>query len=79
MAVSDLPWSSLTWLISASAVALSGAVAALEAHWRRSDRVQVGFAIHGGMWGDAVLLPVVNALIVPWIWNGVWTAPPLPA
>ena len=74
MAVSDLPWSSLTWLISASAVALSGAVAALEGHWRRSDRVQVGFAIHGGMWGDAVLLPVVNALIVPWIRPGWWLA-----
>jgi hypothetical protein len=65
-------WSGATWLVSVSAVTLSGAVAAAEGNWRRSARLQVGFATHGGMWGDAVLLPVVNALVVPWIASGWW-------
>lgn len=70
-------WSSLTWLVSVAAVAVSGAIAAAEGHWRRSARVQVGFSTHGGMWGDAVLLPAVNALVVPWISEGAWLAAPL--
>ena len=70
-------WSGATWIVSVAAVAVSGAVAAVEGHWRRSARVQVGFAGHGGMWGDAVLLPVVNALVVPWISAGEWLAWPL--
>jgi hypothetical protein len=67
----------MTWLVSVTAVAVSGAVAAAEGHWRRSSRVQVGFATHGGMWGDAILLPIVNALVVPWIAAGVWVVAPL--
>lgn len=72
-----LAWSWVAWAISVAAVALSGAVAAWEGHWRRSDRVQVGFAGHGGMWGDAVLLACVNALVVPWIAPGWWLVGPL--
>jgi hypothetical protein len=72
-----VPWSGVTWFLSVAAVAASGAVAAFEGHWRRSAGVQVGFASHGGMWGDAILLPVANALIVPWIVAGVWLAAPL--
>lgn len=51
---------------------MSGAVAAVEGHWRRGARLDVGFATHGGMWGDAVLLSAVNALVVPWIEPGWW-------
>jgi hypothetical protein len=70
-------WSGATWIVSVAAVAVSGAVAAVEGNWRRSARVQVGFGGHGGMWGDALLLPVVNALVVPWIPSGAWLAGPL--
>ena len=72
-------WSGAAWTVSVAAVAVSGAVAALEGHWRRSERVQVGFAGHGGMWGDALLLPAVNGLVVPWIPAGAWLACPLGA
>jgi hypothetical protein len=72
-----LLWSTLTWFVSVAAVAASGAVSAWEGHWRRSDRVQIGFVGHPGMWGDAVLLPCVNALVVPWIAPGWWLAVPL--
>jgi len=37
--------------------------------WRegtfRSGSVTMGFLEHGGMWGDFILLPIVNGLIVP--------------
>lgn len=74
MSAPDFAWSSITWLVSVAAVAVSGAVAAMEGHWRRSDRVQIGFVGHPGMWGDAVLLPWVNALVVPWLVPGWWLA-----
>jgi hypothetical protein len=32
----------------------------------------MGFANHGGMWGDLVLLPVANAVIVPYLEPGMW-------
>jgi len=60
-----------------AAVAVSGLAAAIEGHWRRSARIDVGFAAHGGMWGDAILLPIVNALIVPWVSTGAWLVTPL--
>jgi hypothetical protein len=72
-----LAWSSVAWIVSVAAVAASGVVAAFEGHWRRSARIQLGFGTHGGMWGDALLLPVVNALAVPWIRPGWWLAVPL--
>jgi hypothetical protein len=64
-------------MVSVAAVAVSGAVAAAEGHWRRSARVRVGFASHGGMWGDVILLPIVNALIGPWVVGGAWLMLPL--
>jgi uncharacterized protein YndB with AHSA1/START domain len=63
--------------MSLTAVVVSGAVAAVEGNWRRSTRLHLGFATHGGMWGDAVLLPIVNALAVPWIVPGTWLIGPL--
>ncbi len=71
-----LEWSGLVWAVSVGAVAVSGAVAAREGHWRHSGRLDVGFASHGGMWGDAVLLSIVNAVVVPWIEPGWWLAGP---
>ena len=70
-------WSWVTWVVSLAAVGVSGAVAGLEGNWRRSARLHLGFATHGGMWGDALLLPVVNALVVPGIAPGRWLAGPL--
>ena len=35
----------------------------------------MGFANHGGMWGDLVLLPMANAAIVPHLTVGVWMMP----
>lgn len=67
----------MTWAVSVAAVAVSGAVAAWEGHWWRSDRVDIGFSGHAGMWGDAVLLASVNALVVPWITPGWWLVLPL--
>jgi len=57
----------MAWLVSVAAVLASGAVAAREGHWRRRPGLDLGFRDHGGMWGDLLLLPVVNALIVPWV------------
>jgi hypothetical protein len=72
-----LEWSWVTWVASLAAVGVSGAVAGGEGNWRRSNHLHLGFATHGGMWGDALLLPVVNALVVPGIAPGLWLAGPL--
>jgi hypothetical protein len=72
-----MEWSGTTWLASVAAVVLSGAVAAYEGHWRRRAGLDIGFAEHGGMWGDLLLLPVVNAVAVPWIEPGWWLLGPL--
>jgi len=37
----------------------------------------MGFANHGGMWGDLLLLPVANAAIVPGLGPGWWMVPAL--
>jgi hypothetical protein len=34
----------------------------------------MGFANHGGMWGDLMLLPIANAVIVPGLTIGRWIA-----
>jgi hypothetical protein len=34
----------------------------------------MGFANHGGMWGDLLLLPIANAAIVPSLTMGPWLA-----
>jgi len=69
-------WSGATWLASVGAVLVCGAVAAREGHWRRRPGLEMGFADHGGMWGDLLLLPVVNAVAVPWIEPGWWLLGP---
>jgi len=44
-------------------------VTAAYVSWRestfRSGSVTMGFVEHGGMWGDFIILPIVNGLIVP--------------
>jgi hypothetical protein len=44
-------------------------VMAASVSWRegtfRSGSVTMGFVEHGGMWGDFIILPIVNGLIVP--------------
>jgi hypothetical protein len=72
-------WSWPVWVISLAAVAASGAVAAVEGHWGRSRGLDLGFVQHGGMWGDAVLLSAVNAIVVPWVEPGRWLAGALAA
>jgi hypothetical protein len=71
-----MEWSGSTWLASIAAVMVSGAVAAYEGHWRRRAGLDMGFADHGGMWGDLLLLPVANAVAVPWIEPGWWLVGP---
>jgi hypothetical protein len=70
-------WSTAAWLASVVAVIASGVVAAREDLWRKRPGLDMGFANHGGMWGDLLLLPIVNGLIVPWIAPGWWLAGPL--
>lgn len=72
-----MEWSWTTWAVSVAAVAVSGLVAWVEGLWRRRPGLDIGFVNHGGMWGDAVLLPLANAAIVPWLAPGWWLAAPL--
>jgi hypothetical protein len=60
------------WIVSVSAVVISGVVAWLEGNFTRSARLDMGFANHGGMWGDVLLLPVANAAIIPHVTLGAW-------
>jgi hypothetical protein len=72
-----MEWSWTAWTVTVAAVALSGAVAWAEGHWRARTGVDLGFANHGGMWGDAWLLPVANAVIAPWLPPGWWWLGPV--
>jgi hypothetical protein len=65
-------WSWLAWAASAGAVLVCGVVAWLEGNWVRRPELSMGFANHGGMWGDLLLLPIANAVIVPHLSIGVW-------
>ena len=60
------------WAASVAAVVLSGSVAWLEGNWVRRHGLSMGFANHGGMWGDLLLLPIANALIAPHLAAGAW-------
>ena len=60
------------WGISVGAVVLSGAVAWLEGNWVRRSGLSMGFANHGGMWGDLLLLPIANAVVAPYLTIGGW-------
>jgi hypothetical protein len=65
-------WSATTWLISVTAVFISGAIAWTEGNWTRRPGLAMGFANHGGMWGDLVLLSMANAVVVPHLSLGRW-------
>jgi hypothetical protein len=67
-------WSWLTWLVSVAAVVVSAAAAWREDCWVRRPGLDMGFVNHGGMWGDLVLLPIANAVIVPHLTLGPWIA-----
>ena len=69
-----MEWNWPTWFLSVAAVAISGALAWFEGHWSRRPGLAMGFANHGGMWSDLVLLPFANAVIVPHLNAGVWIA-----
>lgn len=72
-----MEWSWTAWAISAVAVLTSGAVAWAEGNWTRRQGLAMGFANHGGMWSDLVLLSMANAVIVPHLSVGWWLAPAL--
>jgi hypothetical protein len=65
-------WSWTAWLISGAAVIVSGAVAWLEGNWIQRPGLAMGFANHGGMWSDLVLLAMANAVIAPHLNWGPW-------
>jgi hypothetical protein len=65
-------WSWTAWLISVIAVVASGTVAWAEGNWGRRDGLAMGFANHGGMWSDLVLLSMANAVVVPHLTWGPW-------
>lgn len=60
------------WAASVGAVIVSAAVAWLEGNWVRRSGLSMGFANHGGMWGDLLLLPIANAAIAPHLTLGPW-------
>jgi hypothetical protein len=72
-----MEWSWSAWVISVAAVIAAGAIAAWEGHFRKRPGLDLGFANHGGMWGDFLLLPIVNAVAVPRIEPGWWLLAPL--
>jgi hypothetical protein len=65
-------WSWPVYAVSVGAVVLSGAVAWREGNWGRRAGLSMGFANHGGMWGDLLLLPIANAAVVPHLALGPW-------
>jgi hypothetical protein len=68
-------WSWVAWLISVAAVVTSGAIAWAEGNWTARPGLAMGFANHGGMWSDLVLLSLANAVIVPHLAAGLWMIP----
>lgn len=59
-------------MVSLAAVVISGVIAFAEGLWRRRPGLGMGFANHGGMWSDLVLLSLANAVIVPHLTAGAW-------
>lgn len=58
--------------MSVAAAAVSGLIAAIEGNWTRRPALGMGFAQHGGMWSDLVLVSMANAAIVPHLTVGAW-------
>jgi hypothetical protein len=69
-----LSFSWTTYVVSVVAVAMSGLAAWREGNWRRRPGLAMGFADHGGMWDDLILLPFANAAITPYLTIGLWLA-----
>lgn len=71
-------WSWAAWGVTVAAVAASGAIAWGEGTLTRLSRARVdmGFLDHGGMWSDALLLAVFNAIVVPHVSWHAWFAVP---
>ena len=69
-----MDWSWTAYGISVAAVIASGTLAALAGDWRKQSGLAMGFADHGGMWSDLVLLSMANAVIVPHLSVGWWLA-----
>jgi hypothetical protein len=65
-------WSWTTWVVSVAAVVISAALAWAQGNFTRRPGLDMGFANHGGMWGDLILLPIANAVVVPYLDVGVW-------
>jgi hypothetical protein len=61
-----------TYVVSVIAVVVSGLAAWREGNWRRRPGLAMGFADHGGMWDDLILLPFANAVVVPHLTVGPW-------
>lgn len=74
-----MAWSWTAYFVSVAAVAVSGYAAWREGNWRRRPGLAMGFADHGGMWDDVILLPFANAAIVPHLTVGAWLAVALAA
>ena len=54
---------------------VSALLAWMRGDLRKRPGLDMGFANHGGMWGDLVLLPIANGAIVPHLTSGLWIAP----
>ena len=67
-----MEWSWTTWIVSVLAVIVSGGAAWSEGNWRRRPGLAMGFADHGGMWDDVILLPIANAVMTPHLSAGRW-------
>jgi hypothetical protein len=59
-------------LINVAAVSITGVLASWEGNWQKRPRLAMGFANHGGMWSDLVLLSMADAAIVPHLTVGPW-------
>ena len=71
-----IEWSWSAWGVSVLAVLVSALTAWHAGTWRRRADLDLGFFEHGGMWGDLLLLPVANAVIVPHVEIGAWLVAP---
>ncbi len=73
-----MAWSWEAWAITTAVVIASAAVSAREGTFRRRAGLDLAFVEHGGMWSDLLLLPIVNAAIVPHLIAAL-TSPDSPA
>src|ERR687898_342686 len=67
-----MEFSATAWMLSVLAVVLSGLLAWAQGYFAKHASLDMGFVNHGGMWGDLVLLPIANAVIVPHLQFGIW-------